>query len=142
MSETTMTGQNASSDLTWLLDGLKERVSGVDTVLVVSTDGLPTHTCTGLVTEDAEHLAAITAGTYMLMSRADVHFKGSGGVRQIVAQLGTRMCFVTEAAENSLLTVITNRDADAGEVGTEMKLLANQVRAHLGTKSRAEGTAG
>lgn len=142
MSETTMTGQTASSDLTWLLDGFKERVSGIDTVLVVSTDGLPIHICTGLVNDDAEHLAAITSGTYGLMSGLDSHYQGAGHVRQIVAQVATRMYFVSEAAENSLLAVIAHPGVDAGEVGHEMMLLANQVRAHLGSKSRAEGTAG
>lgn len=142
MNETPTTGQTASSDLTWLLDNFKNRVSGVEAVLVVSTDGLPTRACTGLATEDAEHLSAIASGSYMLMKQADVHFQGPGGVRQIVAQLSSHMFFLTEAAENSILAVITSRDSDVGQVGHEMKLLANQVPSHLVTLSRAEGTAG
>ncbi|MCT9107580.1 roadblock/LC7 domain-containing protein [Streptomyces mirabilis] len=142
MSEKTTTSQTAASDLTWLLDGFKDRVSGVDTVLVVSADGIHSHTCTGLAKDDAEHLAAITAGTYMLMSRVDVHYGGPGAVRQVVAQLGSRMFFVTDAAENSLLAVIAHPGSDAGQVGHEMLLLANQVRTHLASKSRAAGTAG
>ncbi|MFF7644101.1 roadblock/LC7 domain-containing protein [Streptomyces canus] len=142
MSETTTTGQTGSSDLTWLLDNFKARLSGVDTVLVVSTDGLATRTCTGLTQEDAEHLSAIASGSYMLMSRADAHFKGPGDVRQFVAQLSSRVFFLTEAAVNSILVVITSRESDVGLVGHEMKLLAHQVQSHLGTKSRSENTAG
>ncbi|WP_369228515.1 roadblock/LC7 domain-containing protein (plasmid) [Streptomyces sp. R39] len=140
MSEN-MASQSASSDLTWLLDGFKDRISGIDTVLVVTTDGLPSHTCTGLGREDAEQLAAITSGTYGLMRGLDTRYLGAA-VRQIVAQLDTRAYFVTEAAENSLLAVIAHLGADAGQVGHEMVLLANQVRSHLGNPSRAESTAG
>ncbi|MGW1041030.1 roadblock/LC7 domain-containing protein [Streptomyces sp. NPDC002547] len=142
MNETNVAGQTSSNDLTWLLDGFKDRVTGIDTVLVVSTDGLPTKTCMGLVAADAEHLSAITSGTYSLMSGLDSHYTGSGHVRQIVAQLGTRMFFVTEAAQGSLLAVVAHLGSDAGQIGHEMLLLANQVRTHLENKPRAEGTAG
>ncbi|WP_328689967.1 roadblock/LC7 domain-containing protein [Streptomyces phaeochromogenes] len=142
MNEKTVTDQTASSDLTWLLDSFKERVSGIDQVLVVSTDGLPLHACTGLRNDDAEHFAAITSGTYSLMRGLDSWVEGSGHVRQIAAQLTTGMYFVTEATVTSLLAVIANAGADAGQVGHEMVLLANQVRTHFGTPSRVEGTAG
>ncbi|WP_405814668.1 roadblock/LC7 domain-containing protein [Streptomyces sp. NBC_01390] len=141
MSEMNTTGKNAASDLTWLLDGFKQRVSGVATVLVLSADGLPSHSCTGLARESAEHLAAVTSGAYSLMSSVEQHFGGSGYVRQVVAQLGNRMFFATDAAPGSLLAVIADLEADAGQIGHEMKLLANQVRDHLTNKSRADSPA-
>lgn len=152
MNETNTAGQTAPNNLTWLLDGFKGRVpgvdtvkgqvAGIDTVLVVSTDGLPTETCTGLVAAEAETLAAITAGAYSLMSRISAQHQGSGRVRQIVAQLDTRMFFVTEAAPGSLLAVVAHPDSDAGAIGHEMLLLANQVRTHFENKPRAAGTPG
>ncbi|MBC7267686.1 roadblock/LC7 domain-containing protein [Streptomyces albogriseolus] len=132
---------NAASDLTWLLDGFRNDVHGVETVLIVSADGHWTHRCTGLRNEDAEHFAAITSGMYSLMKGADAHLGGTGYVHQQVTQLSRHMFFVTSAAENSILAVITGADADAGLVGHRMALLASQAGKYLGTESRTPDTA-
>lgn len=126
----------AASDLTWLLDGFKRRVSGVETVLIASVDGRATHTMTGLHVDDADRLAAITSSAYGLMRRADIEVGGPGLVRQQVAQLDTHTFFVTAAGENSLLAVVTGPTADAGQVGHEMALLAAQAATYLATQSR------
>lgn len=126
----------AASDLTWLLDGFKERVFGVNTVLIASVDGRATHTMTGLHMDNADRLAAIASSAYGLMRRADIEVGGLGLVRQQVAQLNTQTFFVTAAAENSLLAVVTGSEADAGQVGHEMALLATRAATYLATQSR------
>ena|SRR4051794_23036040 len=135
------TPPSAASDLTWLLDGFKDRVPGVETVLIASVDGRATHVMTGLHVDDADRLAAITSGAYGLMRRADVEFGGPGLVRQQVAQLDKRTFFVTAAAENSLLAVVTGPEADAGQVGHEMALLATRAATYLATQSRTPDAA-
>lgn len=131
----------AASDLTWLLEGFKDRVPGVETVLIASVDGRATHTMKGLHVDDADRLAAITSSAYGLMRRADIEVGGPGLVRQQVAQLDKRTFFVTAAAENSLLAVVTGPEADAGLVGHEMALLATQAAKYLATQSRTLDTA-
>ncbi|WSM44747.1 roadblock/LC7 domain-containing protein (plasmid) [Streptomyces cellulosae] len=141
MTEMRDTPANAASDLTWLLDGFRNDVHGVEAVLIVSTDGRWTHRSTGLRDEDAEHLAAVTSGAYSLMRGADAYLGGNGHVHQQVAQLSRHTFFVTSAAENSILAVITGSDADAGLVGHRMALLASQAGKYLGTETRTPDTA-
>lgn len=136
MIEMPQTPPPAASDLTWLLDGFMNEVAGVETALIVSTDGRPTHRCTGLQDERAEHLAAITSGQYALMRGADEHLGGTGEVRQLVAQLSAHALFLTPAAKNSLLAVVAGAEADAGLVGHRMALLASQAEKYLGTANR------
>lgn len=141
MTEMRDTPPNAARDLTWLLDGFRKDVPGVEWVLIVTTDGLCSHRCTGLEDEDAEQFAAITCGVFSLMKGADRHLGGNGYVHQVATQLSCHTYFVTSAAENSLLAVITGPEADAGLVGHGMALLASQAAGYLKTASRTPDTA-
>ncbi|GGZ34940.1 roadblock/LC7 domain-containing protein [Streptomyces poonensis] len=124
-----------TTGLGWLLDDLIERVAHVRHALVLSGDGLVTAASTGLRREDAEHLAAVSAGLHSLARGSGRHF-GAGDVRQTMIEFDDAMLFVTAAGEGSCLCVLSAAQADVGEIGYEMTRLVNQVGEHLGLDAR------
>lgn len=88
-------GQNQGLDR--LLDDLTERVDHVRYALVLSNDGLVAGASTGLLREDAEHLAAVSSGLHSLAKGSGRHF-GAGRVRQTMIEFDDAVLFVTAAA--------------------------------------------
>ncbi|HEY1618314.1 MAG TPA: roadblock/LC7 domain-containing protein [Streptosporangiaceae bacterium] len=123
------------SDLGWLLRGLVERVPHARNAVLLSADGLTTAVC-GLNTDDADHLSAIASGLFSIARSAAAKFGGSDGVRQVVAELDDTLLFVASAGFGSVLTVLADREADAGVLGYEMVQLVNSVRPFLSTPTR------
>jgi predicted regulator of Ras-like GTPase activity (Roadblock/LC7/MglB family) len=123
------------SDLTWLLRGLIERVPHARNAVLLSADGLTT-AVHGLSADDADHLSAIASGLISIARSAATKFGGSGGVRQVVAELDDTLLFVSSAGYGSVLTVLADREADAGVLGYEMAQLVKSVRPFLGTPVR------
>ena len=70
---------------------------------------------------------------------AAAKFGGSDGVRQVVAELDDTLLFVASAGFGSVLTVVADREADAGVLGYEMIQLVNSVRPFLATPARHAG---
>ncbi|WP_320784035.1 roadblock/LC7 domain-containing protein [Streptomyces sp. CRN 30] len=124
-----------TTGLGWLLDDFIARVAHVRHALVLSGDGLVTGASTGLRREDAEHLAAVSAGLHSLARGSGRHF-GAGEVRQTMIEFDEAMLFVTAAGEGSCLCVLSAAQADVGEIGYEMTRLVNQVGEHLGVAAR------
>ncbi|SDJ41584.1 roadblock/LC7 domain-containing protein [Streptomyces indicus] len=124
--------------LGWLLDDLTKRVDHVQHALVLSNDGLVTATSTGLVREDAEHLAAVSSGLHSLAKGSGRHF-GSGKVRQTLIEFDEAVLYVMAAGEGSCLCVLSTAEADIGQVAYEMTLLVNRVGEHLGVEARQPG---
>lgn len=127
-----------SSELSWLLDELVERVGSIQKALVLSGDGLPTGASRDLTREDGEHLAAVASGFHSLAKGVGRHFE-VGRVRQTIVELDDAFLFVTAAGDGSCLAVLADADSDVGQVAYEMTLLVKRVGTHLGTAPRSSG---
>ncbi|MEV7565601.1 roadblock/LC7 domain-containing protein [Streptomyces tanashiensis] len=127
--------------LDWLLDDLTQRVGYIRHALVLSNDGLVTGASSGLVREDAEHLAAVSSGLHSLARGSGRHFR-AGRARQTMVEFDDALLFVTAAGEGSCLCVLSGAEADVGQVAYEMTLLVNRVGEHLGVEARQPGIPG
>ncbi|MBB4984091.1 MULTISPECIES: roadblock/LC7 domain-containing protein [Streptomyces] len=128
-------------ELDWLLDDLTQRVGYIRHALVLSNDGLVTGASSGLVREDAEHLAAVSSGLHSLARGSGRHFQ-AGRARQTMVEFDDALLFVTAAGEGSCLCVLSAAEADVGQVAYEMTLLVNRVGEHLGVAARQPGIPG
>jgi predicted regulator of Ras-like GTPase activity (Roadblock/LC7/MglB family) len=128
-------------DLGWLLRGLVEHVPHTRSAVLLSADGLATASY-GLTVDSADHLSAIASGMFSLARTAAVRFGDSDGVRQVVAELDDTLLFVSSAGFGSVLTVLADREADAGVLGYEMSQLVKSVRPFLATPARQAGAVG
>ena len=126
---------NSMGELNWLLDDLVSRVASIRKALVLSSDGLATGASRDLSREDAEHLAAVASGFHSLAKGVGRHFD-VGEVRQTMVELDEAFLFVSAAGDGSCLAVLTDADADVGQVAYEMTLLVKRVGVHLGTAPR------
>ncbi|MFC9328130.1 roadblock/LC7 domain-containing protein [Kitasatospora sp. NPDC057015] len=124
-----------SGDLNWLLDDLVGRVAALRHGVILSSDGLATGASSGLVREDAEHLAAVAAGFHSLAKGAGRHFQ-VGGVRQTMVELDEAFLFITAAGDGSCLAVLSEAEADIGLIAYEMALLVKRVGEHLAAEPR------
>ncbi|RAJ34612.1 putative regulator of Ras-like GTPase activity (Roadblock/LC7/MglB family) [Kitasatospora sp. SolWspMP-SS2h] len=119
-----------SGELNWLLDELATRAARVRFTVMLSADGLPMGSSTGLGREDAEHLAAIASGFHSLAKGAGRHFE-AGEVRRTMVELERGYLFVAAAGQGSCLAVFAEPDADLGLVAYEMARLVRRVGEHL-----------
>lgn len=131
-------GQEAG--LAWLLRGLVERVPRTRSAVLLSADGL-TSAAHGVDADSADHLSAIASGLFSIARSAAARFGNSDGVRQVVAELDDTLLFVSSAGYGSVLTVLADREADAGIIGYEMSQLVKSVRPFLSTPARHSGDA-
>lgn len=124
--------------LAWLLRGLVERVPRTRSAVLLSADGL-TSAAHGVDADSADHLSAIASGLFSIARSAAARFGNSDGVRQVVAELDDTLLFVSSAGYGSVLTVLADREADAGILGYEMSQLVKSVRPFLSTPARHSG---
>jgi len=129
------------SDLSWLLRSLLDRVPHARSAVLLSADGLTT-AVQGLSPDDADHLSAIASGLFSMARSAAAKFGGSDGVRQVVAELDDTLLFVSSAGFGSALTVLADREADAGVLGYEMFQLVKSAGPLLGSTVRNPGPNG
>ncbi|MDJ1131068.1 roadblock/LC7 domain-containing protein [Streptomyces iconiensis] len=133
------------SKLDWLLESLLERTPGTRHALVLSRDGLRLCRTPELSVDQADQLAAISAGIQSLSHGASVEFgNGSGGVRQAMAEFYGGILFVVEAGDGAHLAVVADEDSDVGLVGHNMNELIEQLSEYLSSPPRepAEGDGG
>ncbi|GLF93307.1 roadblock/LC7 domain-containing protein [Streptomyces yaizuensis] len=121
--------------LDWLLDDLTKRIEHIKHALVLSNDGLVTGASTGLAREDAEHLAAVSSGLHSLARGSGRHFR-AGRARQTMVEFDEALLFVTAAGDGSCLCVLSEAEADVGQIAYEMTLMVNRVGEHLGVAAR------
>lgn len=126
------------SGVGWLLRGLVESVPHTRSAVLLSSDGLAIGSH-GLGQDAADQLSAIASGLFSLARTAAVRFGGSDGVRQVVAELDDTLLFVSSAGYGSVLTVLAERETDAGVLGYEMSQLVKSVRPFLATPARHTG---
>ncbi|WP_328721132.1 roadblock/LC7 domain-containing protein [Streptomyces sp. NBC_00247] len=118
--------------LNWLLEGLLERTPGARHALVLSRDGLKLCRTPELSVDQADQLAAISAGIQSLSHGASVEFgDGTGGVRSAMAEFYGGVLFIVEAGTGAHLAVVAAEDSDVGLVGHNMSELVEQLGEHL-----------
>ncbi|MET8327695.1 roadblock/LC7 domain-containing protein [Streptomyces sp. NPDC005181] len=124
--------------LNWLLEGLLERTPGTRHALVLSRDGLKLCRTPELSADQADQLAAISAGIQSLSHGASVEFgDGTGGVRSAMAEFYGGVLFIVEAGAGAHLAVVASEDADVGLIGHNMSELVEQLGEHLSTPPRS-----
>ncbi|WP_101257490.1 roadblock/LC7 domain-containing protein [Streptomyces barkulensis] len=124
-----------TTDLSWLLTGLVQRVPHTRSALLLSSDGL-VKAAHGLDTDTADHLAALASGLYSLARSAGIRFGSGGEARQVVVELDTALLFVSTAGSGACLAVLAGSEADAAVLGYEMAMLVKSVRPYLATPAR------
>ncbi|MER6500277.1 roadblock/LC7 domain-containing protein [Streptomyces sp. NPDC001455] len=124
--------------LNWLLEGLLERTPGARHALVLSRDGLKLCRTPELTVDQADQLAAISAGIQSLSQGASVEFgDGTGGVRSAMTEFYGGVLFIVEAGAGAHLAVIASDQADVGLVGHNMSELVEQLGEHLSAPPRS-----
>ncbi|MGI5347796.1 roadblock/LC7 domain-containing protein [Streptomyces sp. CA-250714] len=125
------------SKLDWLLENLLERTPGARHALVLSRDGLKLCRTPELSIDQADQLAAISAGIQSLSHGASVEFgDGNGGVRQAMAEFYGGILFVVEAGAGAHLAVVAEEDSDVGLIGHNMNELIEQLSEYLSAPPR------
>jgi hypothetical protein len=126
-----------SPDLDWLITSFAERIPGVESVVVLSTDGLVLALSDGLDKDTADTLAAVTSGLASLTAGAARHM-GAGTVNQVIVEMDGGYLFLTTISEGSALAVMCGPDCDIGLIGYEMSMLVARIGQVLTPALRAE----
>lgn len=124
--------------LNWLLDDLVNRVGQIQKAVMLTQDGLAIAASQGLTREDAEHLAALSAGFQSLARGAGRQF-GGGQVRQTIIEMESAFLFVSAAGQGTCLAVLSAADADVGLIAYEMAVLVRRSNEHLAVAFRPAG---
>lgn len=131
-----MTFHSDPGELSWLMENLTGRVEHVRQAVVLSPDGLALGSSSGLSREEAEQLAALSAGVQSLARGASRQFQ-AGDVRQTIIEMDDAFLFIAAAGQGTCLAVLTDQDADAGLIAYEMTLMVKRVGQHMVTSPRS-----
>jgi predicted regulator of Ras-like GTPase activity (Roadblock/LC7/MglB family) len=124
-------------ELDWLVSSFANRIAGVSSVVVLSTDGLVLAVSEHLERDLADTLAAVASGVVSLTAGAARHMR-AGTVNQVIVEMDGGYLFVTTISEGSALAVMSGPDADIGLVGYEMSVLVARIGQVLTPALRAE----
>jgi uncharacterized protein len=113
-------------DLIWILDDLAQRVPQIEQVLLLTRDGLALAASSALARQDAERLAAISAG-FQSLGRGAADYLSADPIRQIIVEMSGKYLFITSTGENGSLSVVTATGTDLGMVAYEMALVADRI---------------
>lgn len=127
-----------TGELNWLLDDLVGRVARIRHAMLLSGDGLPMSASRGMGDEDAQRLAALSAGFHSLAYGVS-ETVGGGDVRQTIIEYESAFIFIVAAGDGTCLTVLSEGDANIGLIAYEMTRLVKRVRRHLATSPRSAG---
>lgn len=128
--------EESGRQLSWLLNGLVERIPQARSALLLTADGLVRSRSVHLGDDDADHLAAIASGMWSLAGGAGRKFAEGGAVRQVGVEMEGALLFVGAAGFGTCIAVLTGDAADPGLIGFEMAQLVRSVRPHLETAPR------
>lgn len=121
-----MTPGTNEGDLNWLLNSFSERIPGVVSAVVVTTDGLVLAFSDRIPRDAADQLAAITSGLSSLTSGAARCFD-AGEVQQVIVEMDGGYLFISTVSDGSILAVRCDPTCDIGLIGYEMSLLVSRV---------------
>src|SRR6478609_3237968 len=113
-------------NLNWLVQNFAERVPGVNEAVVVSSDGLPIATSSGLDRDAADRFAAVASGLIGLAYGAAGRF-GGGAVNEVIIEMENAFLFVTGISDGSCLAVVASVICYERLAGYEMALLVERV---------------
>lgn len=116
----------AEESLDWLVSRFVEEVTDATHAILVSADGLLMAESASIPGEHAEQVAAVSSGLASLAVGAARLFDG-GAVLQTVVEMEKGFLLLMSVGDGSNLTVLTEQDADIGQVGYEMALLVERV---------------
>lgn len=134
---TTAQMSQAARNFNWLLNRFADETPGVYHAAAVSIDGLLLAGSTQMTREDAEHLAALSAGLTSLTKGASETFR-LDALEQIIIEMKQGFLFVTSISRGSLLGVIAEKSCDIGLVAYEMTMMAQECERVLTPELIAE----
>ena len=114
----------------WLLQQFATNTSGVLEATAVSSDGFLLASSSGSDRENAEQLAAVTAGLASL-TRGAAEMFNMAEVEQVLIEMTRGHLFIATISDGSCLAVLADKRADLGLVGYEMALMVDRVGAVL-----------
>lgn len=114
----------------WLLEKFVADTVGVLETIAVSSDGFLLASSRGAQRENAEQLAAVTAGLSSL-TQGGAELFAMGGVQQVLIEMDYGHLFTCTISDGSALAVLADKNADLGLVGYQMALLVERVGAVL-----------
>jgi predicted regulator of Ras-like GTPase activity (Roadblock/LC7/MglB family) len=130
--------QNGPQELAWLVETFVERIPGVTSGVVITTDGLVLAHSQRLARDTADHLAAVTSGLASLTTGA-AKTLGAGAVNQVIVEMEGGYFFVSSISAGSALALMCQPDCDIGLVGYEMSLLVTRIGQALTPEMRRSG---
>jgi predicted regulator of Ras-like GTPase activity (Roadblock/LC7/MglB family) len=133
----TAVGPNGG-ELDWLINSFVDRIPGVRSALVVTTDGLVLAHSHRLTRDTADQLAAVTSGLASLTAGA-ARCLDAGAVQQVIVELDQGYLFVTTIGDGSALALMCGPECDIGLIGYEMSLLVTRIGQALSPALRATG---
>lgn len=120
------TASSDDRDLNWLLNSFIERITGVTSAIVTTTDGLVLAVSEKIARDSADQLAAVTSGLASLTTGAARCFD-AGVVNQVIVEMSKGYLFVSSISDGSALAVMCDPDCDIGQIGYEMSLLVERI---------------
>jgi predicted regulator of Ras-like GTPase activity (Roadblock/LC7/MglB family) len=120
------TASSDDRDLNWLLTSFIERISGVTSAIVTTTDGLVLAVSDRIARDSADQLAAVTSGLASLTLGAARCFD-AGSVNQVIVEMSKGYLFISSISDGSALAVMCEPDCDIGQIGYEMSLLVDRI---------------
>lgn len=126
-----------ANNVNWLVNNFVNQVPGVADAVVVSSDGLPIASSSGLDRDSIDRFSAVASGLIGLSYGAAGRF-GGGAVTEVIVEMENAFLFVTGISDGSLLAVMAEASADVGLVAYEMAVLVEKAGASLTPELRAE----
>jgi uncharacterized protein len=119
----------------YLLDRLCKQVRGISHAIAVSADGLLIAKSERLARDHADQLSAFTSGMASLTHGA-ASLMNAAPVEQTVVEMHGGFVVVMAIGDGSVLTVLSTKDCDMGQVAYEMAMLINSVGSALTPAAR------
>lgn len=126
-----------ATNVNFLVNNFVEQVPGVSEAVVVSSDGLPIATSSGLDRDGVDRFSAVASGLIGLAYGAAGRF-GGGAVTEVIVEMENAFLFVTGISDGSLLATMAEANCDVGLVAYEMAVLVEKTGDVLTPELRAE----
>ena len=113
-------------DFGWLVDNFALSTPGVTHALIVSSDGLPLITSTGLTPDQADPLAAMTSGIISIGNNIAGQV-GEAGCEQVMLKFTSGHFLFMGIGSLAGFAVLVEEGANLGVVGHQMARLVDSV---------------